>query len=49
MSSHPLDIWGTHDNFENRFLSCITHLMEDPKVAADALVITRCNSPDLFT
>ncbi|MDH5353789.1 MAG: acetate--CoA ligase family protein [Gammaproteobacteria bacterium] len=32
-AENPLDIWGTHDNFENRFLSCITHLMEDPKVA----------------
>lgn len=32
-AENPLDIWGTHDNFEARFLSCVMHLMEDPKVA----------------
>lgn len=32
-AENPLDIWGTHDNFESRFLSCVTHLMEDPNVA----------------
>jgi len=32
-AENPLDAWGTHDNFENRFLACINHLMADPNVA----------------
>lgn len=32
-AENPLDAWGGHDNFESRFLSCVTHLMNDPHVA----------------
>lgn len=32
-AENPLDAWGSHNNFENRFLSCLTLLMEDPNVA----------------
>lgn len=37
-AENPLDIWGTHDNFESRFLSCITHLMDDPNVAGGIFI-----------
>ena len=32
-AENPLDAWGSHDDFENRFLSCINLLMADPNVA----------------
>lgn len=32
-AENPLDAWGSHDNFESRFLSCLTLLMNDPNVA----------------
>ncbi len=32
-AENPLDAWGSHDNFENRFLACMDHMMEDPNVA----------------
>jgi acyl-CoA synthetase (NDP forming) len=32
-AENPLDAWGSHDNFENRFLACINLLMADPNVA----------------
>lgn len=32
-AENPLDAWGSHDNFENRFLACMNHMMEDPNVA----------------
>lgn len=34
IAENPLDAWGSHDNFESRFLSCLTLLMDDPNVAA---------------
>jgi len=33
-AENPLDLWGSHDNFESRFLSCTRLLMNDPNVAA---------------
>jgi acyl-CoA synthetase (NDP forming) len=33
-AENPLDAWGTHDRFEQRFLSCLNLLMADPNVAA---------------
>lgn len=32
-AENPLDAWGSHHNFENRFLACINLLMADPNVA----------------
>ena len=32
-AENPLDAWGSHDDFENRFLACINLLMADPNVA----------------
>jgi acyl-CoA synthetase (NDP forming) len=32
-AENPLDAWGSHDNFEGRFLACINLLMADPNVA----------------
>lgn len=32
-AENPLDAWGSHNNFESRFLSCLTLLMNDPNVA----------------
>ncbi len=32
-AENPLDAWGSHENFESRFLSCLTLLMSDPNVA----------------
>jgi len=32
-AENPLDAWGSHENFENRFLACINLLMADPNVA----------------
>ena len=31
-AENPLDAWGSHDNFESRFLACINLLMADPNV-----------------
>ena len=33
IAENPLDAWGSHDNFESRFLACINLLMADPNVA----------------
>ena len=33
-AENPLDIWGSHDRFEERFLACTRLLMGDPNVAA---------------
>ena len=32
-AENPLDAWGSHDDFESRFLACINLLMADPNVA----------------
>ncbi len=32
-AENPLDAWDSHDDFENRFLACMTLLMQDPNVA----------------
>ncbi len=32
-AENPLDAWGSHHDFESRFLSCLTLLMNDPNVA----------------
>ena len=32
-AENPLDVWGSHDRFEERFLSCTQLLMDDPNVA----------------
>ena len=32
-AENPLDAWGTHDNFENRFRACVQALVDDPAVA----------------
>jgi acyl-CoA synthetase (NDP forming) len=33
-AENPLDVWGSHDRFEERFLACTRLLMDDPNVAA---------------
>ena len=32
-AENPLDAWGTHDNFEDRFRACVQALVNDSKVA----------------
>jgi acyl-CoA synthetase (NDP forming) len=32
-AENPLDVWGSHDRFEERFLACTRLLMADPNVA----------------
>jgi len=32
-AENPLDAWGTHDNFENRFHACVQALVDDTAVA----------------
>jgi acyl-CoA synthetase (NDP forming) len=33
-AENPLDVWGSHDRFEERFEACLDALMRDPNVAA---------------
>jgi acyl-CoA synthetase (NDP forming) len=35
---NPLDVWGSHDRFEERFEACMNTLMQDPNVAAGAFI-----------
>jgi acyl-CoA synthetase (NDP forming) len=35
---NPLDVWGSHDRFEERFEACMNALMQDPNVAAGAFI-----------
>ena len=35
---NPLDVWGSHDRFEERFEICMNALMQDPNVAAGAFI-----------
>ena len=35
---NPLDVWGSHDRFEERFEACMHALMQDPNVAAGAFI-----------
>jgi acyl-CoA synthetase (NDP forming) len=37
-AENPLDVWGSHDRFEERFEACMTALMQDPNVAAGAFI-----------
>jgi len=37
-AENPLDVWGSHDRFEARFLACMNLLMQDPNVAAGAFI-----------
>ena len=37
-AENPLDAWGSHDGFEERFEACLDLLMRDPNVAAGAFV-----------
>ncbi|MDH3635001.1 MAG: acetate--CoA ligase family protein [Gammaproteobacteria bacterium] len=38
VAENPLDVWGSHDRFEARFLACMNLLMQDPNVAAGAFI-----------
>ena len=35
-AENPLDLWGSHDRFEERFEACLMAMMQDPNVAAGA-------------
>ncbi len=35
---NPLDAWGSHERFEERFEACMNALMQDPNVAAGAFI-----------
>ncbi len=37
-AENPLDVWGSHDRFEQRFEACMNALMQDPNVAAGAFI-----------
>ncbi len=37
-AENPLDAWGSHDRFEQRFEACMNALMQDPNVAAGVFV-----------
>ena len=37
-AENPLDVWGSHDRFEERFEACMNALMQDPNVAAGAFI-----------
>ncbi|MDH3386270.1 MAG: acetate--CoA ligase family protein [Gammaproteobacteria bacterium] len=37
-AENPLDVWGSHDRFEERFEACMDLLMQDPNVAAGAFI-----------
>lgn len=37
-AENPLDVWGSHDRFEERFEACMSALMQDPNVAAGAFI-----------
>jgi len=37
-AENPLDVWGSHDRFEERFEACMHALMQDPNVAAGAFI-----------
>lgn len=37
-AENPLDAWGSHDRFEERFEACLSALMQDPNVAAGVFV-----------
>jgi acyl-CoA synthetase (NDP forming) len=35
---NPLDIWGSHERFEERFVACLLALARDPNVAVTAFI-----------
>jgi acyl-CoA synthetase (NDP forming) len=35
-AENPLDVWGSHERFEERFEACLDAVMQDPNVAAGA-------------
>jgi len=37
-AENPLDAWGSHERFEERFEACMNALMQDPNVAAGAFI-----------
>ncbi len=37
-AENPLDAWGSHDHFEERFEACMSALMRDPNVAAGVFI-----------
>jgi acyl-CoA synthetase (NDP forming) len=37
-AENPLDVWGSHDRFEERFEVCMNAMMQDPNVAAGAFI-----------
>jgi len=37
-AENPLDAWGSHDRFEERFETCMELIMQDPNVAAGAFI-----------
>lgn len=37
-AENPLDAWGSHDRFEERFETCLELMMQDPNVAAGAFI-----------
>ncbi len=37
-AENPLDAWGSHDRFEERFETCMELMMQDPNVAAGAFI-----------
>ncbi|MCP4333870.1 MAG: acetate--CoA ligase family protein [Gammaproteobacteria bacterium] len=37
-AENPLDVWGSHDRFEERFEACLDALMRDSNVAAGAFI-----------
>ncbi|MCP4766572.1 MAG: acetate--CoA ligase family protein [Gammaproteobacteria bacterium] len=37
-AENPLDVWGSHERFEERFEACLDALMQDPNVAAGAFI-----------
>ena len=38
VAENPLDVWGSHDRFEARFMACMNLLMQDPNVAAGVFI-----------
>ena len=37
-AENPLDIWGSHERYEERFLACIKALVADPNVAVTVFI-----------
>ncbi len=38
VAENPLDVWGSHDRFEERFQACMSALIQDSNVAGGAFV-----------